>query len=58
MPGSRAMKEKLMCSPSNHKGPGKESVSKPKNKQYNQTGPKATGPNYPKIRAFVDGKVQ
>lgn len=35
-----------------------EKVSTPKGKQYNQTGPKATGPNYPKIKAFVEGKVQ
>lgn len=41
MPGSRALKEKTLCSPSNHKGPGKESVSKPAHsKQYNQTGKK------------------
>ena len=38
---------------------GHESVPKAKNsKQYAQSGPKATGPNYPKIKAFVDGKVQ
>lgn len=57
MPGSRALKEETLCSPRNHKGPGKESVASPKNsKQYNQSGPKGNDkPNYPRKVPFGQG---
>lgn len=50
MPGSRALKEVTTCTPANERaimGSPKEKAPMGKDKQFNQTGPKATGPNYP-----------
>lgn len=46
MPGSRALKEVTMCKV-HPKSTKKESVSKPQETQFKQTGPKNTAPNYP-----------
>lgn len=51
MPGSRAMKEVLMCNEGKtRKVAGTKQATGPaqgESKQYNQTGKKYTGPNYP-----------
>lgn len=51
MPLSRALKEVTTCSPANEKKVESRSMSekapKGKSKQFNQTGSKDTGPNYP-----------
>ena len=51
MPLSRALKEKTTCSPANERKVASRSMTekapKPTTKQYNQTGKKDTGPNYP-----------
>ena len=55
MAGSRALKEVTLCKNHPKSGGKKEAAKVMPTKQYNHTGPKDTGPNYPQWN-FGSGK--